>query len=49
MDDRETRDSREADPQELPSRTETIGRMLFLFGGGVLLSVLVSCACGPTR
>jgi hypothetical protein len=31
------------------SRIETIGRVLFLFGGGLLLSILVSCACGPTR
>ncbi len=28
---------------------ERIGRILFLFGGGILLSVLVSCACGPVR
>jgi hypothetical protein len=31
------------------SRAESIGRVLFLLAGGVLLSVLVSCACGPTR
>jgi hypothetical protein len=34
-----------------PSRTltERAGRILFLFGGGLLMSVLVSCACGPVR
>ena len=31
------------------SRIERFGRILFLFGGGILLSALVSCACGPTR
>ena len=28
---------------------ERFGRILFLFGGGILLSVLVSCACGPVK
>lgn len=28
---------------------ERAGRILFLFGGGLLMSVLVSCACGPVR
>ena len=28
---------------------ERFGRILFLFGVGLLLSVLVSCACGPVR
>jgi hypothetical protein len=32
-----------------PSRTETAGRLAFLVAAGLLLSVLVSCACGPTR
>ena len=30
-------------------RMESAGRLLFLLAGGVLLSVLVSCACGPVR
>ena len=37
------------DEGNAPSRIESVGRILFLFGGGLLLSVLVSCACGPTR
>ena len=36
-------------PSPGPTRAETVGRTLFLLAGGVLLSVLVSCACGPTR
>ena len=29
--------------------SERAARILMLFGGGLLLSVLVSCACGPVR
>jgi hypothetical protein len=36
-------------PETKSTRMETAGRLLFLVGGGVLLSVLVSCACGPVR
>jgi hypothetical protein len=36
-------------PETASTRVETAGRVLFLLGGGVLLSVLVSCACGPVR
>lgn len=28
---------------------EGTARVLFLFAGGLLLSALVSCACGPVR
>ena len=45
---KEAIDTPQVAPQQ-PSRIETIGRTLFLVAGGVLLSVLVSCACGPTR
>ena len=34
---------------ESSGRMESAGRLLFLLAGGVLLSVLVSCACGPVR
>jgi hypothetical protein len=36
-------------PETPSTKVETAGRVLFLLGGGVLLSVLVSCACGPVR
>jgi hypothetical protein len=40
-------------PRDEPSRNEAtqarIGRALFLVCGGLLLSILVSCACGPVR
>jgi hypothetical protein len=41
-------------PRHEPSRDEAptqarIGRALFLVCGGLLLSILVSCACGPVR
>jgi len=26
-----------------------VGRLLFLIAGGMLLSIMVSCACGPIR
>jgi hypothetical protein len=29
--------------------SDRAARVLLLFGGGLLLSVLVSCACGPVR
>ena len=47
MDDRTDTSVEQATPEA--TRAETLGRVLFLLGGGVLLSVLVSCACGPTR
>ena len=28
---------------------KTLGRILFLVAGGVLLATMVSCACGPVR
>ena len=31
------------------SLAEGAARILFLFAGGLLLSALVSCACGPVR
>ena len=43
---------REMPPIERPRDnvlTEVASRILFLFAGGLLLSVLVSCACGPSR
>ena len=30
-------------------KIEGAGKILFLLAGGVLLSILVSCACGPIR
>ena len=36
-------------PAGSSGRMESAGRLLFLLAGGVLLSVLVSCACGPVR
>ena len=36
-------------PAGSSGRMEFAGRLLFLLAGGVLLSVLVSCACGPVR
>jgi hypothetical protein len=36
-------------PAAHSTRMETAGRLFFLLAGGVLLSVLVSCACGPVR
>ena len=42
----------ETPPTERPrgsALTEMASRILFLFAGGLLLSVLVSCACGPSR
>ena len=31
------------------SGAETAARVLLLLAGGTLLSILVSCACGPIR
>ena len=39
----------DAKPAGSSCRMESAGRLLFLIAGGVLLSVLVSCACGPVR
>ena len=39
----------DAKPAGSSGRMESAGRLLFLIAGGVLLSVLVSCACGPVR
>lgn len=36
-------------PARRSERIEAAGRVFFLLAGGVLLSVLVSCACGPVR
>lgn len=32
-----------------PKENQTAGRILFLVAGGVLLAMMVSCACGPVR
>ena len=36
-------------PARRSSGAEAVGRLFLLLAGGVLLSVLVSCACGPVR
>jgi hypothetical protein len=36
-------------PREEAPTQARIGRALFLVCGGLLLSILVSCACGPVR
>jgi hypothetical protein len=36
-------------PKPTDSRSLRVGRALFLVAGGLLLSILVSCACGPVR
>jgi len=41
-----------ADPQgqnSKPPQGDGVGRLLFLVAGGPLLSIMVSCACGPVR
>ena len=35
--------------EQVGTRAEIAGRILFMLAGGVLLATLVSCACGPTR
>jgi len=32
-----------------PKEGQTAGRILFLLAGGMLLAMMVSCACGPVR
>ena len=39
----------DAGPAGSSGSMESAGKLLFLLAGGVLLSVLVSCACGPVR
>ena len=43
--------SQSPDPASVQERQpeKTLGRILFLVAGGVLLAALVSCACGPVR
>ncbi len=36
-------------PETKRTATEMAGRVFFLLAGGVLLGILVSCACGPIR
>jgi hypothetical protein len=48
LDERPQGNEPEAAP-EASGLNERVGRILFLFGGGLLMSVLVSCACGPVR
>ena len=38
-----------SDDRKTGRSPELASRILFLFAGGLLLSVLVSCACGPAR
>ena len=47
MDDNDT--ARHGPPREEAPTQARIGRALFLVCGGLLLSILVSCACGPVR
>ena len=42
-------DPSEAEKSPATSRGEGVGRLLLLIAGGILMSVLVSCACGPVR
>jgi hypothetical protein len=32
-----------------PQKKDATGKILFLIAGGLLLSIMVSCACGPVR
>ena len=32
-----------------PQKNGGTGKVLFLVAGGLLLSIMVSCACGPVR
>jgi hypothetical protein len=32
-----------------PDLQARVGRVLFFISGGLLLGILVSCACGPVR
>jgi hypothetical protein len=43
----ETTDTEATSPEA--TRAESLARGFLFLAGGVLLSVLVSCACGPTR
>ena len=51
MESTEERTSAHASESQPPPRSvgDRVGRILLLLGGGLLLSVLVSCACGPVR
>ena len=48
-DDHPTPDDPTIDAPRGSVLAEVASRILFLFAGGLLLSVLVSCACGPSR
>jgi len=45
----ETMNDNRDNPQARPTPGETAARAFFLVACGVLLSILVSCACGPIR
>lgn len=49
MNDMPKRDGISGGPDKARTRVESAGRLMFLLAGGLLLSVLVSCACGPVR
>jgi len=49
MNETTKRDGSRPDPVTPRSGAQSASRLALLLAGGVLLSVLVSCACGPVR